>query len=295
MESDVARALAKTDEASERVDEAARDAREAITNAFDAFRLTIAEREASLKKLVDDYANGVGLDLDSRRQALIADQRDVRVARAVGGAARDRLANRDAQYLSVTAAVARRLDDLRKRLYAGPLEPPAIDTAALRFEGDDASAERILELITRLGRVHRPDEIDTEPDAPSATAPVELVVHALRPEGTVGRRVEKLLQLRASGEENQPPSEVVVAGGGHVAAKKRQQAPNVDSFVVDVVPQGTEGPVVARVVVVTTTDPRLRGSMVETRRIESTGDPPTMRLLRTLAPNDAAPLSPLPS
>ena len=62
----------------------ARDAREAITNAFDAFRLTIAEREASLKKLVDDYANGVGLDLDSRRQALIADQRDVRVARAVG-------------------------------------------------------------------------------------------------------------------------------------------------------------------------------------------------------------------
>ena len=133
------------------------------------------------------------------------------------------------------------------------------------------------------------------PDAPSSTAPVELVVHALRPEGTVGRRVEKLLQLRASGEENQPPPEVVVAGGGHVAAKKRQQAPNVDSFVVDVVPQGTEGPVVARVVVVTTTDPRLRGSMVETRRIESTGDPPTMRLLRTLAPNDAAPLSPLPS
>merc|ERR1719321_2615785 len=224
MESDVARALAKTDEASERVDEAARDAREAITNAFDAFRLTIAEREASLKKLVDDYANGVGLDLDSRRQALIADQRDVRVARAVGGAARDRLANRDAQYLSVTAAVARRLDDLRKRLHAGPL----------------------LELVTRLGRVHRPDELDMEPaapikppDAPSSTAPVELVVHALRPEGTVGRRVEKLLQLRASGEENQPPSEVVVAGGGHVAAKKRQQAPNVDSFVVDVVPQGT--------------------------------------------------------
>ena len=302
MEGDVARALAKTDEASERVDEAARDAREAITNAFDAFRLTIAEREASLKKLVDDYANGVGLDLDSRRQALIADQRDVRVARAVGGAARDRLANRDAQYLSVTAAVARRLDDLRKRLYAGPLEPPAIDAAALRFEGDDASSERILELVTRLGRVHRPDEIDMEPaalvkppDAPSSTAPVELVVHALRPEGTVGRRVEKLLQLRASGEENQPPPEVVVAGGGHVAAKKRQQAPNVDSFVVDVVPQGTEGPVVARVVVVTTTDPRLRGSMVESRRIESTGDPPTMRLLRTLAPNDAAPLSPLPS
>ena len=300
MEGDVARALAKTDEASERVDEAARDAREAITNAFDAFRLTIAEREASLKKLVDDYANGVGLDLDSRRQALIADQRDVRVARAVGGAARDRLANRDAQYLSVTAAVARRLDDLRKRLYAGPLEPPAIDAAALRFEGDDASSERILELVTRLGRVHRPDELDTEPaapikppDAPSSTAPVELVVHALRPEGTVGRRVEKLLQLRASGEESQP--EVVVAGGGHVAAKKRQQAPNVNSFVVDVVPQGTEGPVVARVVVVTTTDPRLRGSMVETRRIESTGDPPTMRLLRTLAPNDAAPLSPLPS
>merc|ERR1711965_122628 len=166
MEGDVARALAKTDEASERVDEAARDAREAITNAFDAFRLTIAEREASLKKLVDDYANGVGLDLDSRRQALISDQRDVRVARAVGGAARDRLVNRDAQCLSVTAAVARRLDDLRKRLYAGPLDPPTIDTAALRFEGDDASSERILELVTRLGRVHRPDELDMEPAAP---------------------------------------------------------------------------------------------------------------------------------
>merc|ERR1711965_543292 len=84
MEGDVARALAKTDEASERVDEAARDAREAITNAFDAFRSTIAEREASLKKLVDDYANGVGLDLDSRRQALIADQRGARPPREPG-------------------------------------------------------------------------------------------------------------------------------------------------------------------------------------------------------------------
>ena len=293
MEGDVARALAKTDEASERVDEAARDAREAITNAFDAFRLTIAEREASLKKLVDDYANGVGLDLDSRRQALIADQRDVRVARAVGGAARDRLANRDAQYLSVTAAVARRLDDLRKRLYAGPLEPPAIDAAALRFEGDDASSERILELITRLGRVHRPDELDMEPaapikppDAPSSTAPVELVVHALRPEGTVGASRSSCSCAPSGEETNRHRGR---SRRRPRAAKKRQQAPNVDSFWRTSCPRGPRGPS-SRAVVVTTTDPRLRGSMVESRRIESTGDPPTMRLLRTLAPNDAAPL-----
>ena len=239
MEGDVARALAKTDEASERVDEAARDAREAITNAFDAFRLTIAEREASLKKLVDDYANGVGLDLDSRRQALIADQRDVRVARAVGGAARDRLANRDAQYLIVTAAAARD-DDLRKRLYAGPW---AARVARRRCaSGDDASSERILELVTRLGRVHRPDELGVEPAAPSnrptrrLPAPVELVVHALRPEGMVGASRSSQLRVR---EENQPE---VVAGGGPVAAKKRQQAPNIDSFVVASCPRGPRGP-----------------------------------------------------
>lgn len=302
MERAVQKALGKTEEASGRVDGAARSAREAITNACDALRLTIAEREASLTKRVDAYAQRVGMDLDSRRLALIADQRDVQVAKAVGGAARDRLATRDAQFLSVTAAVARRLQDLRARLDAGPLEPPTVDASALRFEGDARASDRILGLVTALGWVHTPDEVDAEPApsrpaAPVSAAPVELVVHALRPEGAVGRRVEKLLQLRASGEENQPP-EVVVAGGGHVvAAKRRQQAPNVDSFVVDVVPEGMEGPVVARVVVVTTTDPRLRGSVVESRRIESTGNPPTVRLLRSLAPAHelAAPLSPLPS
>ena len=135
---------------------------------------------------------------------------------------------------------------------------------------------------------------------PAAIKPPDAVFRAIAPWSTRaprgdGRKARREVLQRASGAENQPPPEVVDAAGAHVAAKTRQQAPNVDSLVVHVVPQGTEGPVVARVVVVTTTDPRLRGSMVETRRIESTGDPPTMRLLRTLAPNDAAPLSPLPS
>ena len=66
----------------------------------------------------------------------------------------------------------------------------------------------------------------------------------------------------------------------------------VDSFVVDVIgrPDGAElaGPLVARVVVVTTTDPRLRGHVVETRRVETLPDPPTMRLLRTLKPAEDA-------
>jgi hypothetical protein len=41
--------------------------------------------------------------------------------------------------------------------------------------------------------------------------------------------------------------------------------------------------VLARVVVVTTTDAKLKGMIEETRRVETTTDPPTMRLHRTLA------------
>ena len=45
-------------------------------------------------------------------------------------------------------------------------------------------------------------------------------------------------------DEDRTTTGVVVAGGGH-AAGEEAQAPNADSFVVDVVPQGPEqGPVV---------------------------------------------------
>jgi hypothetical protein len=101
----------------------------------------------------------------------------------------------------------RRLADVRGRLDAAPLRPPAVDAKALRFDAPPAVPTRILNLVAALGAVLTPDDAAVEPDAAARTPPpppgsvapaVELVVHSLKPRGRVGRRVDRLLKLRAS-------------------------------------------------------------------------------------------------
>ena len=109
--------------------------------------------------------------------------------------------------------------------------------------------------------------------------------------------MNKLLKLKRAGhrgdaaDDGDWPYDARGGGGGATfnAAKqlKRSKQPDVESFVVDVqaAPEraAVDGAVLARVVVVTTTDAKLKGMIEETRRVETTTDPPTMRLHRTLA------------
>ena len=77
--------------------------------------------------------------------------------------------------------------------------------------------------------------------------------------------------------------------------KHLKRAPELDSWVVDVQakPGGdvVAGATIARVVVVTSVDPALRGLVAEQRRVETLDDPPTIRLLRSFGPVAPGPAS----
>ena len=305
-------AIAYTDASSARVDDAAQRARTDVRDAMDAIRLAVAEREAELVARVDAYVGGAERLHNAKRATLQRAAQDVDVVRRRAVDAFDVLEHEDAQLLSVSAAVARRLGDVKQRLSQEPLRPDPIDDAALRFELPPRVPVRVLNLVAALGAVRTPDDAPVEPapertDAgdrpppppePTLAPPVELVVHALRPTGTVGDRVNKLLKLKRAGhrggdaaDDGDWPYDARGGGGGATfnAAKqlKRSKQPDVESFVVDVqaAPEraAVDGAVLARVVVVTTTDAKLKGMIEETRRVETTTDPPTMRLHRTLA------------
>ena len=197
MSAALEKATRKTDGVSAAVDDAATKARKSIRDAMDGLRLAVAEREAELLRRVDAYVRrrpsfvsadvrgagrravlstrrptpapirryvgALGLALDARRATLVADAGDVAVAREAASDASAILENHDAQFLSVTAAVAKRLGELQARLTQEPLAPPPVDAKALRFELDDATAARILALTASTGAVLRPDDPITEP------------------------------------------------------------------------------------------------------------------------------------